>query len=331
MKKTLIASAVAAAALSTTQVAFAEEGAASFDFYGNVQITYANDVTTDNNANTETSENETQDNGSTIGWKGEAEAAAGLTAFAKVEIDKLFVDGDKDNAGDLGRLDEGYLGLKGDFGEVKVGKDETVYDDNIDIIDFSEYAGVAGDLSGMSQKDQIQYNGSFGDLGVGVSYIGDTDADSGVRAALVGTYAMGDLGLALGYTLGRDKVEGDTIGFAATYAIDDLSLGLQYETHDESASGAKDGSDLIGVYAGYAMGATSLNFAYMALTSDDLDNTDPMIGKGDASGFTVNAIQNLGDNMYVYVEYTATATEADTATELDTEFESFALGATYIF
>ena len=330
MKKTLIASAVAAAALTTNAFADGHECGASWDFYGNVQITYAHDVSTDNNLTgdaKETTANETQDNGSTIGFKGEAPIAEGLMGFGKIEFDQIDTDGDRGNNNAINRVDESYLGVKGDFGFVQVGKDETVYDDYIDIIDFSEYSGVAGDISGMDGADQIRYEGSFDELTVGLSYAADSDVDAPVRAAIVGAYAMDSLNLHAAYALGRDKKEGDTIGLAAVYGMDELTLGLQIELHGETESNSKDSEDHYAVYAGYTMGATALNFAYQIYNQENGGgNTEK-----ETTGFTLNAVQSLGENMYVYAEYTATATEQDLAINEDTEFESFAIGATYSF
>ena len=123
MKKTLIASAVAAATLSTGVMA-ADKGV---DIYGNIQVVYVNQEVGDN------STNDVQDTGSTIGFKHSHMISEGVTAFAKAEFE---FDADEDISG-IDQSDEIYVGVKGDFGSIQYGVDDGIVEWT-DVVDISE-------------------------------------------------------------------------------------------------------------------------------------------------------------------------------------------------
>ncbi|WP_421848886.1 porin [Marinomonas sp.] len=122
MKKSIIAIAVSTAALASVPT-FAAEGSTA-DVYGNIQYAYTND-----NANNKGSNFE--DNGSTIGLKGETTVSDSVTAFFKYEVE-IEADQKKDgpNSGRV-NLDQAYVGLKGNFGKVQVGSFDTIYNNAI--------------------------------------------------------------------------------------------------------------------------------------------------------------------------------------------------------
>jgi predicted porin len=162
MKKTLIASAIAAATFSGTASAQASLSAAELSakidsmptVYGNIQ--YAVTHTDVEDGSSEVSH---FDNGSTIGLKHDHEIAPGITAFLKLELEGISadnkagnknntaeIDGDgvkrNDDSGGLNELDEAYIGIKGErFGQVWVGSDDSQYETLIDAIE--EYYEVA--------------------------------------------------------------------------------------------------------------------------------------------------------------------------------------------
>src|SRR5690606_33042455 len=109
MKKTLIASAVAAATFSGA--ALAQESNLP-TVYGNIQY-----VVKHTNVDGGGSSVEHADNGSTLGVTHDHEIAPGVTGFFKVELEGNADD--KANSEGLSKLDEAYIGVKGDnFGKV---------------------------------------------------------------------------------------------------------------------------------------------------------------------------------------------------------------------
>ncbi len=330
MKKTLIASAVAAATLSTSALAMdqATDLAERLDsmptFYGNIQVAYFHEDEDDNGA--ETSSNEFADGGSTFGIKHEHAISDDLTGFLKAEF---HFDAD-DNSTDSGlgeNMDEAYIGVKGGFGSVQVGSDDTVFENMINITDISEQVGISGDIAANKEGDNVQYVSPTigGGLTVGVTYPIDSDTTFGGEIAA--GYEMDNLTFGLGYSMGREEgaVEaGDTIGLSASIGLDALTVQAQYETRDEDSAGGTDldnGSDYMALQGIYAMGQNQFALGY-AVAGSDVD------GSEDSSTIFVQALHNMSDNMYVYLEY-ATTSDADYTEGKDVD--NMAIGATYAF
>ncbi|MBU6951587.1 porin [Hahella sp. HN01] len=333
MKKTLIASAVAAATISST--AFAADSMANMPtFYGNIQLAYVH--TSEETGSTETTTNEFIDNGSTLGVKHEHEIAPGLTGFLKAEWD--FDADDKSGGGKNGfDLDEAYIGVKGDFGSAQLGSDDTVYE-WWDVIDISEAVGISGEMAtynhttgafgGVAEGDNFQYVSPViaGGLTVGVT-IPVVNSDKSHAAALGAKFKTDMFEAIFGYAMGReeDGVDtGDSIGLGGRVFLGDLTLGLQYETRSADSVGGADvkasEADGYGLIAIYAMGASQFAAGYQAYEND---------ADAEADKFYLQALHNISDNMYAYVEYTNGSVE--TKGSPDTDTEEFAIGATYTF
>jgi len=340
MKKTLIASAVAAATLSSTAFAMdpASDLAARLDsmptIYGNIQLAWANETVDVGGANGETSTNEFGDNGSTIGFKHTHAISDGLEGFFKAEF---HFDADETGNGanpGLGeKLDEAYIGVKGDFGSVQAGTDDTVYE-WVDVLDMYEYAGLEGELASDKEGDNIQYvSPSFSGLTVGATI--PVDSDSNFGGQIAAKYGMDNIEAVLAYSIGRDEgtcpdsctSAGDAIGLAVSVGIDDLTLSAQYETKDESVSNAKDSEDMWGLLANYGMGANNFALGYAIVTEENGGGN----AETDTSGIYFQALHNLSDHMYVYLEYLTTTEEDDDAATEDVDTDTLAIGATYAF
>jgi hypothetical protein len=121
---------------------------------------------------------------------------------------------------------------------------------------------------------------------------------------------------------GNDKGQ-DAIGLAAAMMMGDLTLQAQYETLDETTSGAKDGGDYIGVQALYNMGANTFVAGYGIYGTDANGPVDD-----DQSTIYLQALHNVSDNLYVYLE----ANQSDGYNNVkDAENTATAIGATYYF
>jgi predicted porin len=311
MKKTLIASAVAAAALTSN--AFAMDNATDIaeklnsmpQFYGNVQVAF-NYVDTD-----AASSNSVDDNGSTFGLKHSHMISEGVTAFAKLEFE---FDADEDVAG-IDQADEAYVGVKGDFGSVQYGVDDTVYE-WVDVVDTSENIGISGDLAGVSEVENIQYVSPeiAPGLVVGVTLAAETETngvDVAHAGALAAKYSMDNLEVAFAYAMARGTTE-DTVGLGVTYSMDDLTILAQYETESDVA-------DYMGLQGMYTMGQNQFALGYGVQAND---------GGEDEATVYLQALHNVSDNVYVYLEYTM---ETDAANTADNDIDTLALGAAYNF
>jgi len=304
MKKTLIASVVAAASLSST--AFAMDQATDLakmlesmpTIYGNIQLV---NVTADDG---DESDSSFGDNGSTIGFKHSHQISEGLTGYALAEFEFA---ADEKGPGGVNFLDEAYIGLKGDFGDVRIGSDESVYQ-WIDIVDTFEAVGIAGGIGDNAQGDAVNYVSPelAEGLKIGITAPLDTKGTDAYSGTLAGMFEMDNMAFGLAYSLGRDSVD-DAIGLSGSIGLDDLTLKAQYETATD---------DYMALMASYAMGANSFTLGY-AMTSFDDDSED-------LDELYLQALHSLSDQMYVYVEYKmSSAGSAD--------LDELALGAAYAF
>lgn len=307
MKKTLIASAVAAATFSGAALA---QEANLPTVYGNIQLT---SVYSDyDGAGSEFGG--IQDNGSTLGVKHSHEIAPGIEGFFKAELE--FDADDKAGNGGLNSFDEAYIGVKGDsFGQIWVGSDDSTYESAIDeIVNYYEVATQnIGGVYDTGEGDLIQYKTpSFSGLTFGAALQVNGDGDTAVDAngneinrnksypyQLAAMYEMGGLELAVAmdsndgsraYSTAEEDTSvnnENTYGVRASYNLDNLRLTGQFQTR-------KDVGDLYGLFAGYTMGSNTFAGSWEHASPDG--NAD------DQDVFTLQALHNLSDHMYVYVE-----------------------------
>ncbi len=322
MKKTLIASAIAAASMAS--VAQAAEMANMPEFYGNIQLAYVH-TSEEPDGGTETTTNDFADNGSTLGFKHSHEIAPGLTGFLKAELE---FDADENHGDGINKVDEAYIGVKGDFGSVQVGTDDTVYE-WWDVIDISEAVDLGGEQGGAAvyEGDNLQYISPTiaGGLTVGVTVALDsTETHAG---ALGAKYKTDMFEAIFGYSMGREEAgvdTGDAFGLGGKVFLGDLTLGAEYESKSaDSTAGVDDRTtevDDYGLIAIYALGASQLAAGWQH-AEDDADN--------EIDSFYLQALHNISDNMYAYVEYVNGS--ADAAGGGSTDTEDFAIGATYYF
>jgi len=322
MKKTLIASAITAASMAS--VAQAAEMASMPEFYGNIQLAYVH-TSVEPDGGAEVTTNDFGDNGSTLGFKHSHEIAPGMTGFLKAELE---FDADENHGDGINKVDEAYIGVKGDFGSVQVGTDDTVYE-WWDVIDIAESVGIAGELGGAAvyEGDNVQYVSPIiaGGLTIGATIALDsTETHSG---ALGAKYKTDMFEVIFGYSLGREENfvdTGDAFGLGGKVFLGDLTVGAEYESKSaDSANGVDDKStevDDFGLIAIYALGASQLAAGYQRAEYDNDTEVD---------AFYLQALHNISDNMYAYVEYTNAS--ADVSGGGSTDTENFAIGSTYYF
>ena len=294
MKKTLIASAIAAATFSGSVLA---QGSNLPTIYGNIQYAIAYDDVKDGR-------NETNhyDNGSTIGIKHAHAITPGLEGFFKAEFH--FDADNNEGPGDDGiyEIDEAYIGVRGEnFGQLWIGKDEDTYERSVSIIaEYFEAANLSHGLAYTTgEGDLVQYmSPSFGGLSIwgAVQYNGDSDTKGGNDKSfpwqLAAVYTMDNLELAAAIdsndNTGLDANNENSYGFRGTYSLDNLALTAEYHTR-------KDVEDTYGIMGVYTLGKNRFALAYERTEQD-------FSGESDYDTITVQALHNLSDNMYVYIE-----------------------------
>jgi len=327
MNKTIIASAIAATLLSTS--AFAAEMAMP-TVYGNIQLAWTHGDT-DGDGGTSGLAN----NGSTIGFKHSAKVNDDLTAFAKIEYN---VNNSDDSSNPGLTLDEAYVGVKGNFGKVWIGSDDSVYENYIDLGDGFEALGVTtGDNYSGFEGNQVQFVSSsmegfqvFASVELDASSTSDTyaidnDSDSATFGDVVlvpgATERNNAFQLGLAYSadnltlaIGMDSNDSDgddaksTFGVSATYTMDNLKLVGAIQSRDEV-------SDIVTANAVYTAGANQYILS-LSHTSEESDEDTTVVG--------LQALHNLSSNMYVYAETAFFNME-------DAKTKDFAVGVTYLF
>ncbi|WP_129141571.1 porin [Modicisalibacter coralii] len=250
MKKTLLATAIAgalgASAAAQAATVYNEDGT-QFDIYGNLQFAYVD--TKDSSGD---SQDEILDNGSTIGFKGQHVINPGLTGYFKYEF-----EGDADEikgAGGIDTGDQAYMGLKGNFGDARIGSWDPLIDDWVqDPISNNEYFDVTDSNSLITgadgantqdndnldrEGDKIQYmSPSFGgfQFAVGSQYKGSAEAEnvsSDGNASFFGgaKYSIGAFSVAAVYD-NLDNYDGKITGSQYIGGADDgedFDAGDQY-------------------------------------------------------------------------------------------------------
>lgn len=312
MKKTLIASAVALATFASAGVSAQEVNLPKI--YGNIQLTVANEYFKAAGAKDGQDAYDFVDNGSTLGITHEHEVSPGYTAFFKAEFEFNATGDDTDGDG-WDNLDEAYIGIKGDFGQIWAGKDDSVYE-WVDVTDLYEYLGVPGELTDTRESRLIQYaTPSLGGLTLGVAYQMNDARDREDAFQLAAKYELGDTTIVAAFDSGANADENaNSYGLAVTHTLGDLTLAAQYEQQE-------DNLDIFGVLGAYTMGKTVLMGSYHFSKYDAK-------GAEDAHTISLQALHNLSDNFYVYVEgqYVDNVDGDDGA-----EANTLALGATYVF
>ncbi len=288
MKKSIIAIAVSSAALASVS-AYAAEGS-TVDVYGNIQYAY---VDKDAGGNFE-------DNGSTIGLKGETKINDDLTAFFKYELE--FDADQKSGADDNGKadLDQAFVGLQGNFGKVQIGSFDTIYNNAIqDAVDqFENFS--ATNAAKTTEGDTIAYfspsiNGF--EVQAAVQVKGDASEGQATNAnydksssMMVVKYSTGIVSAALGYDTRDNTADAEaTTGLAITVTpLENLSVTAKYET-------TEDTRDILGLAGRYGYGAGDLYASYQ--------NVDPeAAGSDDFNEYAAGVTYNLASNVYVFAE-----------------------------
>lgn len=313
MKKT--ASALAVAALMGTGAAsaatFQINNDTTLSLYGNVQIAYA-DI---NDANGD-GVSDVTDNGTTLGVAVEHMFDNGLTGFAKLEEDGF----DAVDSGATGnQTDEAYFGLRGDFGSIQFGRDDSLYDDSVaDYWDYQEFV-VPTNPGGFTQQRGLKYySPDFGGFSFGAEFQLNGDVDeagpdvngdegSGVSPALMAQYQTGGLTVVGSYDDRANQTDGagnvldsGIFGLVASYDFGQFTLdgGYQLEQLEDDEKNGSGDRDIFSLGGRFNYGPGDI---YVVGQNVSYDN---QVGGDDSFTEVVLGVNyNIGSNFYVYGEY----------------------------
>ena len=313
MKKTVLAFAVAAA-MGVPAVA-----AADTTLYGRFHVSVD---AADSGANKST---QMANRDSRFGIRGSEDLGGGLRGVFQVEIPFDVTGQDDRNVGD--KLRDTYVGLGGDFGEVRLGRHLSPY-----WLMVTSRVNVLGDSvmdtrniitsvnNGHGQftnrnSNSINYmSPNFSGLQFGAQYVTDTNddgpgtaADNNLNAndrnayALAALYSQGPFSVAAGYE--RTNVDGDNneTAYAITgrYVIDDLTVNAIYE---KAEIGSADRNAWL-LSARYNLGQAYLVGMYGQASDNGTADTG-------AKSFGVGAGYNFTRRTGVYAAYAKTDNES---------------------
>jgi predicted porin len=218
MKKSLLALAVLGAFAGTASAQ------SSVTIYG---IVDASIVSMDNGAATNgrvTRMDSGRDSASRIGFKGAEDLGNGLKATFQLENGFSADNGNLSSASTLFSR-QSWLGLEGNFGAIRLGRQNTPIKDALDVIDPFVNAGMAGSIDyfgysttagGSTTPERVPNQAlyaspNFGGFSGSASYIfgetrGDNSANNGYGARL--GYANGPLNLQAAYSVGNTTTAG---------------------------------------------------------------------------------------------------------------------------
>ena len=241
---------------------------------------------------------EVKSNASRIGLKGSHDLGDGLTVIYKAEF-QVDLDGDSDKGDSITDRNQ-YVGLAGNFGEVLLGKNDTMLKQSQGKVDL--FSDLNGDIKSLwkgenRMADTLSYKSpKFSNFQVGVTYIAEdaVDAEDGVSVAVF----YGDAKLKKTNLFASVAVDSDVNGYDITRAtvqgkVSGVVLGAMIQTQEKvDGSGEMDGYMLS---AKYKMDKVTFKGQYQAADFKDGD---------DKSGITVGADYALAKSTKLYTFYT---------------------------
>ncbi|WP_159818734.1 porin [Colwellia sp. 20A7] len=264
--------------------------AANVDIYGraNVSLQSSDDG--------EGRYSELKSNASRIGFKGTHDLNDDLEVVYQAEF-QIDIDGDSDDAFTARNQ---FIGLRGAFGEVLLGKNDSILKQSQGKTDL--FSDLNGDIKTLwagenRLSDTVTYKSpKFNGFQLGLTYIVE-DSVEGEDALSIGAF-YGDKNLkksqvyaAIAYDA---EVKGfDTIRATVQTKISDVIVGLVLQNQEDIATGAE--MDGVMVSAKYTIGATTLKGQYQIADHKGSDKN---------SGLTAGADYKLASDTKLYAFYT---------------------------
>tara|TARA_Y100000746_G_scaffold186797_1_gene165612 strand:- start:47 stop:979 length:933 start_codon:yes stop_codon:yes gene_type:complete len=294
----------------------------SFSAFADVDVYGKANVTVQSSDDGEGSFTEIKSNASRFGLKGSEKITDGLEAVYKFEfqVDVSDADSKGDNDDNISARNQ-YVGLKGAYGQVVVGRNDTALKQSQGKLDL--FNDLEGDIKNVFKGenrlgDSITYTSkSYEGFKVLATFIAedDVDAKNGYSVAL--TY--GDAGLKKSAVYAAIAADSEVNGYDVVRAtvqgkIEDFRLGAMYQTQEKLDGSAEADGYLVN--AAYLMGSNTFKVQYQAMDFDDSD---------DKSAVTVGVDHKLNKNLKVFGFYSS----FDMDNNVDQDY--LALGMEYKF
>ncbi|GAA6203518.1 MULTISPECIES: porin [Thalassotalea] len=241
---------------------------------------------------------EVKSNASRIGFKGTHELSDDLTVVYKAEF-QVDLDGDSAKGDSITDRNQ-YIGLKGNFGQVLLGNNDTVLKQSQGKVDL--FSDLNGDIKSLwkgenRMSDSITYKSkSFNHFQVGVTYVVEDSVDGDDATSFAVTY--GDAALKKSQWYAALAFDSEMKGYDVTRAtvqgkLAGVTLGAMLQTQEEVSSGKEMDGFLAS--AKYSIDSWVLKAQLQTANFD---------GGDDKSGVTLGADYKLAKNTKLYGFYT---------------------------
>ncbi|URQ98186.1 porin [Pseudoalteromonas sp. SCSIO 43095] len=274
----------------------------SFNALAEVDIYGKANVTVQSSDDGEGSFTEIKSNASRFGLKGSEKITDGLEAVYKFEFQVDVSDADsKGNNDDNISARNQYVGLKGAYGQVVVGRNDTALKQSQGKLDL--FNDLEGDIKNVFKGenrlgDSITYTSkSYEGFKVLATFIAedDVDADNGYSMAV--TY--GDSALKKSAVYAAIAADSEVNGYDVVRAtvqgkIEDFRVGAMYQTQEKVDGSAEADGYLVN--AAYLMGSNTFKMQYQTMDFDDSD---------DKSAISVGVDHKLNKNLKIFGFYSS--------------------------
>jgi predicted porin len=214
---------------------------------------------------------ELKSNASRFGIKGDLKLDDGLTVVYKYEVQiDLADEAGEDNLKSRNQ----YVGLKGSFGEILLGRNDTMLKQSQGKIDlFNDYeADLKRTWKGENRMgDSITYKtAKFNNFQFGVSYITEDEPNGqdGISAALMyGDKTLKKSKFYAAVAMDSDVKGYDTARVVGQFKVGGVKIGLGFHTQEEVATGADADGYLVN--ASYKMNKVTYKAQYQTLEDND--------------------------------------------------------------
>jgi len=273
--------------------------AASIDIYGKANLSVQS------SDEGEGSFTEVKSNASRIGFKGTHKLDDALTVVYKAEF-QVDLDGDSDKGDSITDRNQ-YVGLKGAFGEVLLGKNDTMLKQSQGKVDL--FSDLNADIKSLwkgenRMADTISYKtAKFNGFQLGVTYVAEDSVDGEDATSIAVFY--GDKALKKSKIFASVAMDSDMKGYDTQRAtvqgkVSGITLGAILHAQESVSSGAE--MDGFMVSAKYSFDKVTVKGQYQAANHD---------GGDDKSGVTLGADYKLAKSTKLYAFYTSFDMDSD--------------------
>ncbi|WNC73423.1 porin [Thalassotalea psychrophila] len=267
------------------------------------------------------SQTEVKSNASRLGVTGDLKVNDSLSVVYKAEVQIEMADDSDDTDNIKGRNQ--YIGLKGNFGTVLLGRNDTMLKQSQGKIDlFSDYEGDIKNLwKGENRMgESVSYvSPKFGDFSAGVTYVAEGDDDQGGEAGISTAVFYGDSGLKKSNWFASvaldSEVDGeDAMRFNVATKLGAFKLGFIAHSQEVVATGEETTGFMFS--AAYKLNKDFTLKGQVQTAEEDFGD------KAEKTAFTAGVDYALAKNAKLYAFYTAFDLDEDVTGDEDQSYLS---------